>query len=179
MKKRAAGINNNLREFAGQKETVRIDGKLREIITVRDEKGRIVHKALSPLGVEFHLQDVVQVIIGSSVLAVPVGFTEETWKLAETIPLISIFGFLIMSLTFISVFTYYIYHHNKYKLEVPRPGFIKRVIATYVLAFLVVAIILSLIEMAPWRTDLLLALKRVIIVTFPASMSGAIADLLR
>ncbi|MCK4429723.1 MAG: hypothetical protein KAW19_00325, partial [Candidatus Aminicenantes bacterium] len=67
------------KEVKTKKEVVRIEGKLKEIVTIHDEKGKILHKIISPLMVEFHPKDVLQVIIGAAILAVPVGFTEETW----------------------------------------------------------------------------------------------------
>jgi hypothetical protein len=36
--------------------------------------------------------------------------------------------------------------------------------------------LLSIIGKAPWQTDTLLAVKRTIIVTFPASMSATVSD---
>jgi len=43
------------KDIKTKKEVVRIAGKLKEIVTVRDEKGKILHKIISPLMVEFHL----------------------------------------------------------------------------------------------------------------------------
>lgn len=128
--------------------------------------------------VEFHPKDLLQVIIGASILAIPVGFTEETWRLGDTLPFINILGIILLSLLFISAFVYYNYHrHHKFKKHAGE--FLERVVSTYIFAFLVVAIILTLIERAPWFFDIVLALKRIAIVTFPASMSAAIADVLR
>lgn len=38
------------------------------------------------------------------------------------------------------------------------------------------ALLLALIGVAPWQQDNLLALKRVVILTLPASMSAALSD---
>ncbi|MFH0752068.1 MAG: DUF2391 family protein [archaeon] len=147
--------------------------KHREVIIV-DQTGKALVKLLSPLRTEFHLKDVLQVIIGASILAIPVGFTEESWKLAETLPLANVLGFVALSILFISIFVYYNYH--KEKIKETWEGYFKRTALTYVLSFIVVAIILTLIQKTPWATDSLLALKRVALVTFPASMSAAVAD---
>jgi len=158
-------------------EIVRIAGKLKEVITTTDDKGRILQKIIKPFMVEFYPRDVVQVIIGAVLLAIPVGFTEETWNLGETLPLANVIGFLILSLLFIAIFVYYNYyrtHLKKHKYE-----FFKRVISTYIISFLVVAMLLTLIQRVPWTLDLTLALKRTIIVTFPASLSAAIADMIK
>jgi uncharacterized membrane protein len=127
---------------------------------------------------EFHPKDLLQVMIGASILAIPVGFTEETWELGGQLPWINIFGLLIMSVLFIAAFVYYNYH-RKHKVTKHWNEFTKRVFSTYVFSFLVVAILLTLIQRAPWKTDVLLAVKRIIIVSFPASMSAAVADMIK
>lgn len=127
---------------------------------------------------EFLIKDVLQVVIGAGVLAIPVGFTEETWRLGEYLPLLNVFFFVLLSLTFISFFVYYNYHH-KLKMKGHMDEFAKRVVFTYFFSFLVVAVLLTLIQKAPWQTDILLAFKRTALVTFPASMSAAVADTLK
>jgi uncharacterized membrane protein len=116
-------------------------------------------------------------MIGAGILAIPVGFTQETWDLAEILPLGNVIGLLLVSILFIAMFTYYHYYKNKMKKHTDE--FLKRVFFTYIVAFLVVALLLSLIEKAPWLGDWILAFKRTALVTFPASMSGAIADTLK
>ncbi|MCK4521700.1 MAG: DUF2391 family protein [Nanoarchaeota archaeon] len=142
-----------------------------------NKRGRFAYRIISPLKVEFRIKDMVQIIIGASILAIPVGFTEETWKLGGTLPLINVLGLLLISVLFISIFVYYTYHRNN--LRCPLDEYLKRIISTYIFSFLVVAVLLSVIKVCPWTSDFLLAIKRVIIVTFPASMSAAIADTIR
>ena len=160
-----------------KKEVVRVEGKLKEIVTVKDSKGNILHKIMNPLRVEFHAKDFVQVIVGASILAIPVGFTEETWKLGEMLPVAHVLGFLLLSLLFISVFVYFFSYRNRMKDH--WTGFLKRITVTYLVSFLVVGLLLSLIQKAPWTTDWLLAFKRVVLVTFPASMSAAVVDTIK
>lgn len=126
---------------------------------------------------EFHPKDILQIILGASILAIPVGYTEETWNLGESLPLFNIMAFMFLSLIFISAFVYYNYHkeHTKHFLG----EFFKRVLLTYVFSFLIVALLLTLIERTPWTTDFLLSFKRTVIVTFPASLSGTIADVIK
>ncbi|MBU1988494.1 MAG: DUF2391 family protein, partial [Nanoarchaeota archaeon] len=132
--------------------------------------GKIFHEIVDPLIPKFNLHDILQVIIGASIFAVPIGFTEETWRLGETLPLTNVIGLLFLSLLFISMFTYYHYHrqHGKKHLN----EFVKRVISTYVLSFVIVALIMTIIQKAPWQVDSLIAFKRVAIVTFPSSLSA-------
>lgn len=155
-----------------------INGKHpKQIITIHDERGRILNKIISPLMVEFRIKDVLQVIIGASILAIPVGYTEETWYLGELLPLSNIMGFLFLSLLFIASFVYYNYYRNKMKEHWDE--FIKRVFLTYVLSFIIVAVLLTLIQKTPWTTNWILAFKRIVIVAFPSSMSGTIADMIK
>jgi hypothetical protein len=44
---------------------------------------------------------------------------------------------------------------------------------------LVVALILTIIQKCPWGVDNILALKRIAIVAFPASMSATISDTIK
>ena len=160
-----------------RREIIGPPGNQNELITVEDEKGKIVHHHISPLTISVKLKDILQIIVGASILAIPVGFTEETWHLAARLPFLNIFLFLLISILFISSFVYYNYykgHLKEHKWE-----FIKRTLVTYGFAFLVVALLLSLIQLAPWGTDAALAFKRVILVTFPASMSAAVADTIK
>ena len=55
----------------------------------------------------------------------------------------------------------------------------KRACSTYFISFMVVALLLTLIQRTPWNTDWIIAFKRVVIVTFPASMSAAVADVIK
>jgi len=158
-----------------KKEEIRINGTLKEITTMRDSEGKLIHKIIKPLMVEFHLRDILQVMIGASILAIPVGFTQETWDLGQEIALKNVLGFLAISLTFISLFVYYNFYRN-HGLKKHFKEFLKRVISTYFVSFLVVALLLTLINKAPWSTDWILAFKRTVLVAFPASMSGAVAD---
>jgi len=132
---------------------------------------------LHSLKVEFHFKDLLQVIIGASILAIPVGFTEETWKLAETLPWLNVFILAGLSLIFISAFVYDHYYRGKFGEH--WFVFFERVILTYVVSFLVVAVLLTVIQRTPWAIDLSLSLKRVAIVTFPSTLSAAIADVLK
>lgn len=161
-----------------KKETIRIGGKLKEVVTIIDSEGNLLHKIISPLMVEFYWRDVIQVIIGSSLLAIPIAFTEETWRLGETLTWHRIGGVMLLSLFFISAFVYYNFYRREH-LKEHWDQLLKRVLSTYVISFFTVALILTLIDKAPWSTDHYLAIKRIILVAFPASMSAAVADMIK
>jgi uncharacterized membrane protein len=127
---------------------------------------------------KFHTKDILEIIIGATILAVPIGFTEETWQLGSNLPMLNIFLIMGLALFFIATFTYHNYH-RLHKLSKSYKEFISRVLSTYILSFIVVTIILALIQQAPWATQPLLAFKRTVVVTLPASMSATIADVIK
>ncbi|MDO8474196.1 MAG: DUF2391 family protein [bacterium] len=142
-----------------------------------EEQVNIFKRVAGPIIHRFQIKDMLQVIIGATILSIPVAYTGEVWQLAETLPMRNILGFLGLSLVFISLFVYHHYHREE--TEMRWGEFAKRVLSTYILSFLVVALILTMIERAPWGADWLLAVKRTILVAFPASMSAVVADVLK
>jgi uncharacterized membrane protein len=163
--------HNAKRGFIHQK------GIIKELTTVYDAAGNVLQKFLRPVIVEFSFYDFIEIIIGATILAVPVGLTEETRRISSNIPLLNTILIATISLLFITIFTYY--HYYQHSLKHHYIECIKRVVFTYVVSLCVVGIILTLIQQAPWSTDLLVAIKRIIIIALPASMSAAIADTLK
>lgn len=139
----------------------------------------ILQKIISPLGIVLTARDVLQIVVGASILAIPVGFTEETWRLGESLPFANVIILMTISLIFIASFVYYNYYMHHHGLRKHGFEFLKRVLATYFIAFLVVGLILTVIQITPWSADFVLAFKRTAIVSFPASMSAAVADTLK
>jgi uncharacterized membrane protein len=165
------------KKIDSKRKIVRIGTSLKEIVTVRDEKGDILHRIINPLMIEFRSHDVIQVIVGSLLLAVPVGFTEEVWRLGYGLPVTNIMAFFILSITFIAIFVYY--NSYKHHFQSHKSEYYKRVFSIYVISFVVVGIFLTMVQQAPWTTDFVLAIKRTILVAFPASMSAAVADMIK
>lgn len=160
-----------------QSSIKRIGGYLHRVVPIVDSAGKILDYTLSPLMVEFRPRDLMQVIVGASILAVPVAFTEETWNLGVQLPLVNVLALSILSLVFIALFVYFNFYRFTFKGHVSQ--YIKRVVAIYFFSLLIVGVILSIIQKCPWGTDNVLALKRILIVAFPASMSAAISDTLK
>jgi uncharacterized membrane protein len=155
----------------------RIGGYLHKITTILDSSGKVLYRSISPLMVELRPRDIMQMIVGATILAIPLGFTEETWKLGEQLPLRNVLYLTVLSLLFISLFVYYNFYRFHLKGRVFE--YVKRVIATYFVSLIVVGVLLTIIDKCPWQTDYMLAIKRIIIVSFPASMSATIADVLK
>jgi uncharacterized membrane protein len=118
-----------------------------------------------------------QVIVGASVLAVPVAFTEETWNLGQDLPLQNVLLLSGLSLVFIGLFVYLNFYRFMFKEN--KSEYFKRVFSIYFFSLIVVAVLLTIIERCPWSADFLTALKRVLIVAFPASMSAALSDTIK
>ena len=155
----------------------RIGGYLHKIVPIKDGTGKILNYALKPLMIEFHPRDLLQIIIGATILAIPLAFTEETWRLGEVLPSKNVALLGMISILFISLFV----HFNFYRFNMKGHAFeyLKRVVATYVSSLIVVGVILTVIQKCPWGADSVLALKRIVIVAFPASMSATISDSLK
>jgi uncharacterized membrane protein len=132
---------------------------------------------MEPSKTKFGVKHILQAIVGATLLAVPIGFTEETWRLGETLPMWNIVAILIISLFFIAIFVY-----RNFSRNIPNfywTDLLKRIITIYIISFLIVALLLTVIQRAPWTLDWILAIKRTIIVTFPSALSAAIAGNLR
>ncbi len=155
----------------------RIGGYLHRVVPIADKSGEIISYALKPFMVEFNPRDAFQVVVGASILAIPVALTEEAWTLGERLPINNIIYLAILSVSFIAIFVYF----NTYRFCFSEHVFqyVKRVIGTYVLSLIVVALILTIIQKCPWGVDDILAIKRIIIVAFPASMSATISDTIK
>jgi uncharacterized membrane protein len=169
--------NISLPNLDAKSQIIRVKGKLKELITISDEQGNILQKLLSPLMVELYPRDIMQIIVGACILALPLAFTQETWEIGAALPTKNILAIMFVSICFTATFVYY----NIYKTHLHNhwQSFIKRVLTTYVLAFMVAGFILTLIDVAPWQTDIILALKRTILIALPASMSASLADVIK
>ena len=155
----------------------RIGGYLHKLSPVVDKTGKIINYVTTPLMVELKPRDIMQIVVGASILAIPVGFTEETWNLGERLPLNNVLALAMITMLFIALFVYFNFYRFQLKGYVFE--YVKRVLAIYVLSLFVVGVLLTLIEKCPWGVDNILAFKRMIIVAFPSSMSAAISDTLK
>ncbi len=161
----------------GEAAIKRIGALLHKVTPIVDGAGRIVHYVANPLMVELRRRDVMQIVVGASILAIPVGFTEEAWRLGERLPLPNIAALAAVSIAFIAAFVYFNFYRELFRSYWVE--YVKRVLAIYLLSLAAVAALLTLIDVTPWGVDNLLAIKRIVIVTFPASMSAAVSDAIK
>ena len=126
------------------------------------------------MNLSFNLEDAGQVAIGSFALAVPISFSEEAWRIGETLPLTNLFLVFILSVTFLSLFAYQSVFQANIKYRIPI--FIGRIIIAYLIAAFVVALVLSSLDKFPLLTEPAIAFRRLIVITMPASMGAIIVD---
>ena len=155
----------------------RINGYLHKVTPIVDGTGKVVHSIVTPFQIELRPRDVFQIIVGAFLLAVPVAFTEEVWILSEQLPLKNICYLAAISVFFIACFVYFNFY--RFTLKEHLLDYIKRVFFTYGLSLVAVGLFLTIITKCPWGVDNLLAVKRIILVAFPASMAATLSDTIR
>jgi uncharacterized membrane protein len=126
------------------------------------------------MNLSFNLEDASQVAIGAFALAVPISFSEEAWKLGETLPFINLFYIFALSVIFLSFFAYESVFQGNIKYRIP--VFISRIVIAYLIAAIIVALILFALNKFPIFVDPVIAFKRLIVITMPASMGAIIVD---
>ena len=126
------------------------------------------------MNLSFNLEDASQVTIGAFALAVPLSFSEEAWKLGETLPLSNLLMIFILSISFLGFFAYESVFQGNIKHRVP--VFLLRIAIAYTITALVVALVLLSLNKFPLFIDTAIAFKRLIVITMPASMGAIIVD---
>ncbi len=157
-----------------EKYVHRVDGQLYESFIIKGDDGKKIQQIDIPLKVELKIQDVLEILVGASILAVPVAFTEEVWNMGNDLGWFNIILLNFVCLIFMGSFMYFKGYRNR--LEMYRNEYLKRLFSTFFLSVLIVAILLTIVGKCPWITDPDLALKRILIGSFPASMSATVTD---
>lgn len=123
---------------------------------------------------KINTEDIIQVCIGSAILATPIAFTEEAWNLSQKIPTFKIYLIFITSILLNACFIFY----GVYEGSIKGKGikFIFRIIINYALTFLTVGYILYLIDIIQHPTEFMSWISKIILISLPASLSGAIVD---
>ena len=119
-------------------------------------------------------RDITEIVVGSCLLAFPVSVTEEVWTISETLPFSRAIYLLIWSVIFIALFTYYRYFTGILKGHVGR--FVIRVCAVYFVTMICSTTILLAVNQLMTAETASIAIKRVIIVSFPASFAATVVD---
>jgi len=122
----------------------------------------------------FNIEDASQLIIGAFALAVPISFSEESWRLSETLPTENLFLIFTTSILFLSFFAYGSLFQGDIKNRVI--VFVMRIIIAYIVTIFVVSIVLLSIGKLPLLSETGIAIKRLIVIAMPASMGGILVD---
>ena len=122
----------------------------------------------------FNIEDASQLIIGAFALAVPISFSEESWRLSETLPTENLLLIFLISVLFLSFYAYVSVFQGNIKSR--KLVFILRIFIAYTITIFVVSVVLLAIGKLPLLSETAIAIKRLIIIAMPASMGGIIVD---
>jgi uncharacterized membrane protein len=126
------------------------------------------------LNFSFNFEDASQIFVGAFALAVPISFTQDAWLLGETLPIANLMMLFVLSLLFLSGYTYESVFQRNIKGRVWL--FTARIIIAYLITVMVVALTLFCINKLPLFDDPITALRRIIVIAMPASMGAIIVD---
>ena len=128
-------------------------------------------KAAEP---RFHWKDLAEAVIGACILAFPVAATEEIWSLGAELSLGRVMIFAVLSIFLLATVIYVIHRHEGRPLS--HKTFILRVVGIYTATFAISALLLLGLDRLDLFEEPVVALKRTILVAFPASFAAALVD---
>jgi uncharacterized membrane protein len=123
---------------------------------------------------DFNMEDASQVFVGAFALAVPISFSEEAWRLGETLPFTNLIMLFVLSVIFLTLFTYQSVFQKNIKSRIA--VFIFRIVVAYIMTALVVGLVLMCLDKLPLLADPMISLRRIILITMPASMGAIVVD---
>lgn len=126
------------------------------------------------MNLSFNTEDASQVATGAFALAVPISFSEEAWKLGEVLPVTNLVLLFILSAVFLSFFAYQNVFQGNIQYRIP--VFLIRIVIAYFIAAFVVFLVLLSLDKFPFLSEPAIAIKRLIVITMPASMGAIIVD---
>lgn len=126
------------------------------------------------MNANFNREDASQIAIGAFALAVPISFSEEAWRLGESLPTLNLLLVFLLSVIFLAFFAYESVFQGNIRFRIL--VFILRIITAYIIASLVVALVLLALNKFPIFSEPALAMKRLIVIAMPASMGAIIVD---
>ncbi|MDH4943990.1 DUF2391 family protein [Sulfurimonas sp. C5] len=126
------------------------------------------------MNLSINSEDISQIAIGAFALAVPISFSEEAWRMGETLPLFNLLIVFTLSITFLGIYAYYSVFQGM--ISKRYTIFVSRIVIAYFIAALVVALVLLALNKFPFIDEPLIAIKRLILITMPASMGAIVVD---
>lgn len=122
----------------------------------------------------FSSKDVAEIAVGSCVMGFPIAVTEEVWDLSVELPVGRALLISLSSLGFIAWFVYAQYYDSS--MRHAHREIARRVFSVYGLTLVISASILLALDRLVIVDAPLVALKRTIIVAFPASFAATVVD---
>ena len=127
-----------------------------------------------PAEPRFHRRDMVEIAVGACIMAFPVAVTEEVWNLGTDLTLWRVLLVALASVSFLAVLIYVLHGHAAFPLT--KKAFLQRVAGTYGITLLISALLLLGVDQLDLLQDPAIALKRTILVAFPASFAATAVD---
>ena len=127
-----------------------------------------------PAEPRFHWRDLAEVGIGACILAFPIAATEEIWILGAELPLGRVLMFGVVSVLLLATVIYVVHRHEGRPLS--HKTFVLRVVSTYAATFAISALLLLGLDRLDLFQEPLIALKRTILIAFPASFAATLVD---
>ncbi len=154
----------------------RIGGRLHLLSEIRNQAGQLIAQVTAPLQVEMTWSDVTQIAVGALMLGTPVALSEEVWALGEALSGSRVALIALVSILTLAFFVKSLFYPNLAREH--RFEFFKRVSAAYLITLVVAVLLLTLIDKGPLQ-DWVLALKRAVIIAFPASFAATAVDYMK
>ncbi len=156
--------------------TERIRGQLHELHEVRDSTGAVIGLSPTPMKVELRLEDLFQILGGAAILAIPSAMTEEVWDLGAAMSNGRAVLICAISIATLVAYVWALFYRHRVRLY--RWQMLKRVVVGYLAALLLALLLLFLIDKLP-ADDIPLALRRAVLIAWPATISAMTVDWLK
>ncbi len=115
-----------------------------------------------------------EIAVGACIMAFPVAATEEIWNLGTDLELWRALLFALVSVCFLAALIYVLHGHAEFPDT--RKVFLQRVAGTYGVTLAISASLLLGVDQLDLLQDPAIALKRTILVAFPASFAATTVD---
>ena len=122
----------------------------------------------------FNAEDISQIIVGAFALSVPVSFSEEAWRMGENLPSANLALVVILSVAFLAFYAYQGVFQGDVRSRLII--YLLRIVLAYLITLVVVGLVLAALDKLPFLENPALAVKRILVISMPASMGAIIVD---
>ena len=118
--------------------------------------------------------DLAEVALGACIIGFPVAASEAVWSLSLELSIGRVLTWAVVTVLILSAVVYSIHRDDRSTLS--HTFYLSRVAMTYSLTMLISAMLLLGVDRLDLFHDPIIALKRTIIVAFPASLAATLVD---